>query len=157
VSQARIDRFKRNLDAAVSILEYAHRQGVVFMCGTDSGFAITPYGEWHAREMELFVKYLGMSALDAITSGTRHSAIAIDADNVGTLEPGKLADVLVVDGDPVRDIALLQDKARIRAVLKGGTPVTLGSRKSATRWPWERAMIMTQSELTYGTVYGGGK
>ncbi len=154
-SAARIDRFKRNLDQAVTILEYAHRQGVVLMCGTDSGFAITPYGEWHAREMEVFVKYLGMSALQAITCGTKHSAFAVDPENLGTLTPGKWADVLVVDGDPLQDIAVLQDRSRIRAVLKGGVPVDLATpRPSVAKWPWERAMIMVHDELTWDTVHG---
>ncbi|HYB40691.1 MAG TPA: amidohydrolase family protein, partial [Candidatus Methylomirabilis sp.] len=154
-STTRIDRFKRNLDQAVSVLEYAHRQGVTLMCGTDSGFAITPYGEWHAREMEVFVKYLGISPLEAITCGTKHASFAVDASAVGTLEAGKWADVLVVDGDPLRDIRVLQDKACIRAVLKGGVAVDLArSRPEPNKWPWERAMVMTQGELSYATVYG---
>jgi imidazolonepropionase-like amidohydrolase len=154
-SQARIDRFKRHLEQAVATLEYAHRQGVVFMCGTDSGFSITPYGEWHAREMEVFVKYLGMRPLDAITCGTKHSALAVDPENVGTLTSGKWADVLVVDGDPLQDIGVLQDHSRIRAVLKGGSPVDLTTPRGAVaKWPWERAMIMTQNELAWETVYG---
>jgi len=153
-SAARIDRFKRNLEQAVSTLEYAYRQGVVMMCGTDSGFAITPYGEWHAREMEVFVKYLGMSALQAISAGTKHNALAVDPEGIGTLEPGRWADVLAVEGDPLQDIALLQDKSRIRAVLKGGDAVDLsGPWPTATKWAWERAMIMTSSELRYDTVY----
>jgi imidazolonepropionase-like amidohydrolase len=156
-SAARIERFKRNVDQAVGILEYAHRQGVTLMCGTDTGFAVTPYGEWHAREMEVFVKYLGLSPLEAITCGTKHSAIAVDAAAVGTLEVGKWADVLVVDGDPLQDIRVLQDRSRIRAVLKGGMPVDLGrSDGEITRWPWDRAMVMSTADLRWETVYGLG-
>ena len=136
-------------------LEYAHRQGVVLMCGTDSGFAITPYGEWHTREMELFVKYLGMRPLDAITCSTKHSAIAVDPLNVGTLTPGKWADVLVIDGDPLQDIRILQDRARFRAVIQGGRLVDLTTpRPPVAKFAWERAMIMSQAELTWDAVYG---
>jgi imidazolonepropionase-like amidohydrolase len=154
-SASRTDRYKRNVEQAVAILEYAHRQGVVLMCGTDTGFAITPYGEWHAREMEVFVKYLGVTPLEAITCGTKHSAIATDAASVGTLEAGKWADVLVIDGDPLQDVRVLQDRSRIRTVLKGGVPVDLHPAAEATRWPWERAMVMTQGDLRWETVYGG--
>jgi imidazolonepropionase-like amidohydrolase len=154
-SAVRVDRFKRNLEQAVSALEYAHRQGVTLMCGTDSGFAITPYGEWHAREMEVFVKYLGMRPLDAIVCGTRNSGFAVDPAGVGTLETGRWADVLVVDGDPLEDIRLLQDRSRFRAILQGGHLVDRTPRAPAQKWAWERAMIMTTGELRYETVYGG--
>ena len=70
-TQSRIDRFKRDLDKAVTNLSYGWQNGVQMMCGTDSGFAVTPYGEWHAREMELFCTLLGMSPLQAITCGTK--------------------------------------------------------------------------------------
>ena len=60
-SQARIDRFRRDLDEAVINLDYAWRNGVTMMCGTDSGFAVTPYGEWHARERErVGIKQFGL-------------------------------------------------------------------------------------------------
>jgi imidazolonepropionase-like amidohydrolase len=154
-SKPRIDRNRRNLEAAVEALTYAHRQGVTLMCGTDSGFAITPFGEWHAREMELFVKYLGMSPLEAIVCGTKNAAFAIDMQNVGTLEAGKWADVLVVDGDPLADIRILQDKSAIHAVFKGGAAVDLEQRSPhLEKWPWERILAISGSELYYETVYG---
>lgn len=154
-SAPRIERNRRNFETAVKILEYAHRQGVTLMCGTDSGFAITPFGEWHAREMELFVKYVGMSPLEAIICGTKNAAFAVDSENVGTLEPGKWADVLVMDGDPLADIRLLQDKSAIHAVFKGGARVDLQSDlEHLEKWPWERIMAVSGSELYYKTVYG---
>jgi imidazolonepropionase-like amidohydrolase len=153
-SPSRIERNQRNFDAAVKNLEYAWKQGVTLMCGTDSGFAVTPFGEWHAREMELFVTHLGMSPLEAITCGTKHSAFAVDSTNVGTLEPGRYADVLVIDGDPISDIRILQDRAAIHAVLKGGERVDLQERQRIEKYPWERIMAISGSELYYETVYG---
>lgn len=151
-TQARIDRFKAYVDNAQKILSYAHEQGVTMMCGTDTGFAVTPYGEWHAREPELFVSMLGMSNLQAITCATRNAAIAVDPENVGTLEAGKLADILLIDGDPCADIKVLQDKSRIRAVYLGGASVDLTPAQESIRWPWERSLAISQTELYRQTV-----
>jgi imidazolonepropionase-like amidohydrolase len=64
-----------------------------------------------------------MTPLQAITASTSAPARLLRRDHeVGTLEPGKLADILVVRGDPLADIALLADAARVRLVLKGGEP-----------------------------------
>jgi len=151
-TQARIDRFKGYVDNAQKILSYAYEQGVTMMCGTDTGFAVTPYGEWHAREAELFVSMLGMSNLQAITCATKNAAIAVDPENVGTLETGKLADILLIDGDPCVDIKVLQDKSRLRAVYLGGAPVDLTPAQEGIRLPWERSLAISQTELYRQTV-----
>lgn len=153
-SQARIDRVRRDMERSVETLSYAYRQGVRMMCGTDTGFAVTPYGEWHAREMELFVTHLGVSPLKAISCGTKEAAFAVDPDGIGTLEKGRWADVLAIDGDPVRDIRILQDKSRIRAVFKGGRAVDIGHRAQPIRWPWEKSLEISHGELRYGDVHG---
>ena len=76
--------------------------------------------------MELFVRYLGLTPLEAITCGTRNGAFALRmAGEVGTLEMGMLADVIVVDGDPLDDIRILGDKSKLRHVIAGGVPVNL--------------------------------
>jgi imidazolonepropionase-like amidohydrolase len=151
-SQARIDRFKRDFDRALGNLSYAWRNGVKMMTGTDTGFAVTPYGEWHARELELFVDALGMSPLEAITCATRNAAVTIDAANVGTLEKGKYADLLVVDGDPLKDIRILQDKGRLAAIYLGGSAVDRKPHPPAQRWPWERSLQISERELYRSTV-----
>jgi imidazolonepropionase-like amidohydrolase len=122
------------------------------MCGTDSGFAVTPYGEWHARELELFVDLLGMSPLQAITCGTRNSSITVDGQNTGTLEKGKFADLLVVDGDPLADIRILQDKRRLAAIYLGGRAVDQTPPGPVQRWPWERSLQISERELQQSTV-----
>lgn len=155
-SQSRIDRFKRDLDLAAKNLGYAWRNGVTMMCGTDTGFAVTPYGEWHARELELFVELLGMSPLQAITCGTRNSAFTVDAANTGTLETGKFADLLVVDGNPLADIRILQDKQRLSAVYLGGAPIDLAPQPPMHRWPWERSLQISERELYRHTVEAAG-
>jgi imidazolonepropionase-like amidohydrolase len=124
------------------------------MCGTDTGFAVTPYGEWHAREMELFVSHLGMSPLEAISCGTKEAAFAVDPDGIGVLERGRWADVLVIDGDPLADIRILQDRKRIRALFKGGEAVDLAEPAPAVRWPWEKSLEISHGELRYDVVHG---
>ena len=116
---------QRELDAAVSILSKAFQQGATLIAGSETGFAMTPYGEWHTREMELFVSYLGMSDMRAILCMTRDAAIAAprDSDMVGTLSPGKYADFLVVDGHPDEDVRILSDRSRLTAIVKGGAEV----------------------------------
>ena len=67
------------------------------------------------------MNYVGFSPLEAIRCATRNGAEIMGRGNeFGTLEPGKLADVLVVDGDVVADIRLLEDRKRFIAVLQGG-------------------------------------
>jgi imidazolonepropionase-like amidohydrolase len=146
-SQARIDRVKRDLEKSVETLSYAHRQGVTLMCGTNTGFAVTPYGEWHAREIELFVTHLGMNPAQAISCGTKEAAFAVEPDGIGILERGCWADVLVINGDPIADIRILQDKSKIHSVFKGGTMIDLTPRAQATRWPWEKSLEISHGEL----------
>lgn len=116
-----LEGLKRELDAAHRNLSRAHRAGVTMMAGSDSGQSSVPYGEWHARELEIMQDVLGMSAMEAIQTGTRNAAFALGMeDRIGTLEEGKYADVLVVDGDPLADITVLQDKERLDVVMKDG-------------------------------------
>jgi len=84
------------------------------------GFGWNPHGDY-ARELSFFVRYVGLSPLEVITCATRTGAeIMGRADEFGTLEAGKLADVLVVDGDVIADIRVLEDRSRFVAVMQGG-------------------------------------
>lgn len=119
---------KRELDALSDIHRRAHEAGIPMMAGSEAGFSVTPYGEWHTREMELLVELIGMSTADAIKAGTLNNAKAMGIDaQVGTLERGKAADILVVKGDPLADIRILGKPERISAVFKGGEAVDLES------------------------------
>ena len=96
--------------------------------------------------MELFVKYLGLSPLEAITCGTRNGAIAMGMQGrVGTVEVDRLADVLVVDGDPLNDIRILGDRSRLKAVISRGVPVDL-----SRPWP-ERRVLSDEKVSQYST------
>ena len=94
------------------------------MCpGGDFGFAWNPHGEY-AKDIQVFVDVIGYTPLEAITCATRSGAELMRMDDrFGTLRPGKLADLVVVNGDPLRDIAVLQDRSRL-SVMQGGRFVT---------------------------------
>jgi imidazolonepropionase-like amidohydrolase len=150
------DSFRRVLDTAAITLHKAHKAGVKLLAGTDTGFSLTPYGEWHARELELLMEYAGLSALEAITSATKDAAHVLGLDGeIGELAPGKLADVIVVDGDPTQNIRVLQDKHRIVAVIKDGRQIHFNDEVEGRRWPVDRSQLMTTADLTYNMVYNG--
>lgn len=95
----------------------AAEAGVKITMGTDSG--IDGHGS-NARELTLLTK-VGLSPMQAIVASTRTAAECLSlGDKTGTLETGKLADVLIVDGDPLADIEVLEDKSRIEVVMKEG-------------------------------------
>jgi len=99
------------------------------MTGTDSGFAITPYGEWHAKELELFVEDLGFTPAAALRAATEINAgFMTGGDQIGALEAGRTADFIVLDGSPLADIRLLQDKRRLRAVYISGKELRIADR-----------------------------
>ncbi|NQV23037.1 MAG: amidohydrolase family protein [Rhodopirellula sp.] len=103
-------------ESARRILAAGGRLGM----GGDYGFAWNPHGDY-AKELSFFVNYVGLKPLDVITCATKTGAEILGrSDEFGTLEAGKLADVLVVDGDVVQDISILQDRRRFITVMQGG-------------------------------------
>ncbi len=100
----------------------AHEAGVKIAFGTDCGTPFNRAGE-NGTELGLMVR-CGISQANALESATRIAAEALGlGDQLGTLEPGKAADLIVVDGDPLRDVGLLRDATHIVWVLKGGSIV----------------------------------
>lgn len=87
--------------------------------GTDAGSPFNYHGE-NAQEFVLMVHH-GMSPRDAIRAGTEVAAACIGlGDQVGSITPGKWADLVVVDGNPLEDIAVLTHREKIKLVFKGG-------------------------------------
>ena len=118
--------FAGELENTGAKLRQAYDAGVKLLCGSESGFSMTPYGHWHAREMEVFVKHLGMTPLQAITCGTKDNAVALDEDGeTGCIAAGYRADVLVLDADPSKDISLLGDKSLFRHLFCRGKNIDL--------------------------------
>ena len=113
--------FKREISDSALMLKRAFDAGVPLLCGSETGFSITPYGEWHYRELEVFVKDIGLSSLEAIKAATSDNAIALRLEGeTGAIEAGRLADIIVVDGDPVADVTILGESERIKQVYIGG-------------------------------------
>ena len=155
------DAHKRELERACISLPKARAAGVKFMLGSDAGFAVTPYGEWHARELDHYVKYLGFSPAEALTCATVNNADFVrEAGQVGALEAGRLADVLVIDGDPLANISVLQDRTRIREIIQGGETVNIEINKNTRRLRSEFSYdmwsdIYTQARIDEIGLVGG--
>ncbi len=120
------EMFRREIEGSAAMLRRAWEAGVPLLAGSESGFSITPYGDWHYREIEVYVRELGLTPLQAIQCATQANAFALRlAGQVGEVLPGRLADLIVVDGDPSRDLAVLGDRARLKHVFTGGREVDL--------------------------------
>jgi imidazolonepropionase-like amidohydrolase len=113
-----LDKMKEVQPYCFESFKRMHQAGVKIFMGTDIQY--DPEIGSNAGELEVYVK-LGMSPMEAILTATRNAAEAMKLDkDLGTLEAGKLADVIAVDGDPLHDIAVLQQKQNIKLVMKEG-------------------------------------
>jgi imidazolonepropionase-like amidohydrolase len=96
------------------------RRGLKVLPGGDYGFPFNPNGR-NARDLELFVRHFGYSAEEALSAATMLGGELMGmGDELGQIRPGFLADLLLVDGDPVADVTVLQDRNRLRAIMKDG-------------------------------------
>ncbi|WP_160381914.1 metal-dependent hydrolase family protein [Pseudooceanicola pacificus] len=123
--QAAIDRWTIRADETVDYLERMTRAGVRFVAGTDAGWRFTPF-DTLILELEIMAKG-GHSGLAAIAAATGVAAEVIGADDIGTLAPGRAADVLVVKGDPLTDLDALRDPLLI---LQDGRPQHITGREN---------------------------
>ncbi len=120
---------RREYEIGVANWKKAYARGVPLLTGTDTGFAVTPYGEWNARELELFVEDLGLSPAAALRAATEVNARFMTAGAaIGVLEKGRAADFIALDGSPLADIGLLQDRTRLRAVHIAGREIRIPER-----------------------------
>jgi len=128
--QLDINRMKRHYDLLGELMHKARKLGIRLLVGTDTGNnAFTRHGELHAKELEIFVKHGGYTPMEAIVAATRDNAMAVGLDGqVGEVAPGKLADIIVLDKDPIADITVLQDTKNLAWVIKDGNIVDLDPR-----------------------------
>jgi len=116
VSLAKAEKIR---DLHIRSFERAAEAGIKIAVGTDA-IDDRMHGR-NARELETMVRH-GFTPMQAIVAATKTSAEACRVDGIlGTLEPGKLASLLVVDGNPLEDISILQDRARLLMVMKEGS------------------------------------
>jgi imidazolonepropionase-like amidohydrolase len=97
-----------------------HKRGVKVLPGGDYGIFCTPQGE-NAKDLVLFTELYGFTPMEALVAATRHGgALMGQGEALGQFRPRFLADLLLVDGDPLADLAILQDQARLLAIMKDG-------------------------------------
>ena len=120
LTQQVIDGHQETLEAGAESCRRLLRAGATLGLGGDYGFGWTPHGTY-AQELTFFVKYVGFSVLDTLRCATLGGATMMGrAHELGSVEKGKLADLLVVDGDVLQDITLLENRANLRVVMQGG-------------------------------------
>jgi imidazolonepropionase-like amidohydrolase len=116
--QFTLDKMKKIQPYTFETFQAMHKAGVKIFMGTDMGQE--PDMGSNAIELEVYVQ-LGMTPMEAILTATRNAAEALHMEkDIGTLEPGKYADVLLVDGNPAEDITVLQPRENIKMVMKEG-------------------------------------
>ncbi len=138
-----VDKMRRIQPHARESFKRAHAAGITIAMGTDT--QIDPEMGSNSMELEIYVDY-GMSPMEAIQTATKNAAQALGmARDLGTIEPGKLADIIAVKGNPLDDIRILQQKDKILMVMKAGR-IYVDRRPGHTRtitaepnWEWQLA------------------
>jgi len=138
----------RVIEVAKRTLSRMREAGVPFMAGSDSGFAVTPYGEWHAREIEILVDWIGFTPAQALRIATSGTAKAMPRGHLlGAIEPGRRADFLFIAGDPLQDVRVLQSREAISAVYLDGKQVQVEQR------PYDDYKVSHFNSLKWTDVY----
>jgi imidazolonepropionase-like amidohydrolase len=118
----RAQGYEAEIEATIASVGKLRAAGVRLVIGGDYGISIAPHGTY-AKDLEYFVDLFGMSPAEALICATRYGGLAMDPmGGLGTLEAGSVADFVIVAGNPLADISVLQDPSRLK-VVKGGKNV----------------------------------
>lgn len=118
--RAKIRGVREDYEYTCRAMPEAARAGVRMVIGDDFGTPIMPHGDY-IPELELYVKKLGLAPIEVLRWATKNGAEAMGlGDRTGTIVVGKLADLLVVDGDPLQDVSCLANRDNLRVILLGG-------------------------------------
>ena len=118
--QVALERLKPLYEATCRVHVEMRKRGIRIVVGGDYGFAANPQGT-NARDLDHFVTHFGFSTSEALQAATRIGGeIMLRGHELGQIRPGFLADLLLVDGDPLHDVRVLQDKTRLAMIMKGG-------------------------------------
>jgi imidazolonepropionase-like amidohydrolase len=109
----------KDFDEMVGVLPKAIAAGIKFVPGDDYGFGVLAHGDYPG-ELACYVEGCGIDALEVIKWATKYGGELTGVPDLGTIAPGKIADMVIVDGDPSQDIRVLTKPQRILAVIKGG-------------------------------------
>jgi imidazolonepropionase-like amidohydrolase len=121
--------YKRELEAAIAGLREMHRRGILVLPGGDYGFAWTPHGTY-ARDLEHFVELLGFTPHEALIAATAGvAALLMRSHELGKIKEGYYADCILVDGNPLDDIKVLQDHDKLNVIIINGRVHKAGRRE----------------------------
>jgi imidazolonepropionase-like amidohydrolase len=124
-------QMRRDFEHMCQTLPRAAKAGVKLMVGDDWGTSMTPHGDY-AKELQLYVSDAGIAPLEVVKWASRHGAECMGmGEELGTIAEGKLADLVVVRGDPSKDVSVLGDLANLRLVMKDGRIVAAPSLMNA--------------------------
>jgi imidazolonepropionase-like amidohydrolase len=140
------DRLRAQLHASYRMIRNARDRGIPILSGSDTGNASAfSHGKWHGKEAELFIEEVGMTPMEAIVANTSANAWLMGLDGeVGVIAPGRLADIVIWDRDPLADITTLQHPSEISVVIKDGRIVDseAGGFRSLTEEPGRAGMVL---------------
>ena len=147
--------FEREITDSIDTMTAAHKAGVPLLTGSEAGFSLVPYGDWHYREMEVFVKFFGMTPLEAIQCATEKSAFGIKMQGqTGAIRAGYRGDVICVNGDVENDLALLGNPSNITNVFIDGVEKDLSEPRPRNNIPGWRLASIGDTRLTREIAYG---
>ena len=113
--------YAEEFELACTNMQKLRKAGIRVLPGGEYGLFQMPFHGENAKDLELFVEHLGFTPHEAICAATRDASHLMKMENdLGTLERGKLADLVIVDGNPIDDIRVLQDTSKIAVVMKDG-------------------------------------
>ncbi|MFP6807536.1 MAG: amidohydrolase family protein [Pseudomonadales bacterium] len=113
--------YEMEIEATIESVAKLRAAGVRLVVGGDYGISIAPHGTY-AKDLQYFVELFGMTPNEALICATRNGGLAMDSSGrSGTLEDGSVADLIIVDGNPIDDIQVLQDHARLSVIKAGKT------------------------------------
>lgn len=140
------DRLRAQLDTSFAMIRKARERGIAVLSGSDTGNASAfSHGKWHGKEAELFVKEAGMTPMEAILANTSGNAWLMNLEGeVGVIAPGKLADIVIWNSDPIADITVLQRPSEISLIIKDGRIIdreSAGFRPLAEEPPRARMLV----------------
>lgn len=111
--------YEAEIEATIESVGKLRAAGVRLVVGGDYGISIAPHGTY-AKDLQYFVELFGMSPAEALICATRNGGLAMDANGqLGTVEAGSTADIVIVDGDPLMNITVLQDRNLLQVIKSG--------------------------------------